>query len=625
MADRISTVNAPWFKLDRKEMGGEVARLIEHYKKSQAGRRSQYVRNLELYEGRSLDGYTADSYLDSAVDKPFERDRMRLVRSAIGSAVANIFAPQKPKPQFQTLGATWATRRKAYRLDRICEGVLNQRQGRWINVWALMIDAGVECCTQGVAPIKVVADKRRKRIAHKVTPHPYLFTDPSQGREPMDLFEESPIDEWEALQLYPKAKKAIQGAKPFEHFGRKHRQRSIKEIAIQYAWRLPSGEDDPGRWCAVINGEVVDEGEWTAASFPFVFLTWEPHRDGFWASGLADEGGSMAQQCGEIDLRLFMREIVASGKKIYYRKSSVEPDDLAQNDAVVAVPVEDGHDYPQESPSIPFAPMELEFLQYKVQQFWDGIGISQVSAAARREQGVSSGVAIMTLNDTKAGRQLVKAQRYEQAFVDLAHQYVWRLRELAEDDPDFAVQWPGKNLLRSEKWADAEVDDPEFSVTVAPASSLPHDPAGRQEMVQAMFQSGLISQETAKSLIGWPDLDSELEAENSEYEYIDMLIAKYLDADEETWNQGEYEAPEGFLRNKVRALFRFSSAWFRARIDMQALTPEEKVKANFSVGLLKRYIQELEPMLPPPPAAAPGAAPSPDQLPAAPMGAPMAA
>ncbi len=29
---------------------------------------------------------------------------------------------------------------------------------------------------------------------------------------------------------------------------------------------------------------------------------------------------------------------------------------------------------------------------------------------------------MMTLNDTKAGRQLVKAQRYEQAFVDLAHQ-----------------------------------------------------------------------------------------------------------------------------------------------------------------------------------------------------------
>jgi hypothetical protein len=614
-------IGAPWFTLERESMGKEVANLIEHYKKEQAGRRSQYVRNLELYEGRALKGYSAHSYVESTVSgAPYDQDRLRLVRSAVATAVANIYAPQKPKPQFQTLGATWSTRRKAYKLDRICEGVINQRQGRWINVWAVMIDAGVECALQGVAPIKVVADRKKKRIVHKLVPHVNLFADPSEGREPQSLFEVAPIDEHEALRLFPKHKAAIRGAQPFEWFGRPGgRQRANKEIEIQYAWRLPQGDDEPGTWCAVINSEVVDSGDWDAASFPFVFLLWEPHRDGFWASGIADEGGRQANTCGELDMRLFLREIIASGKKIYYEENSVNPQDLEQNDAVVAVKVAAGHQYPSEQPSIPFAPMELEYLQYRVQSYWDGIGISQVSAAARREQGVSSGVAIMTLNDTKAGRQLVKAQRYEQAFVDLSHQYIWRLRELGEEDPDFAVTWPGKSLLRSEKWADADVDDAEFSVTVAPASNLPHDPAGRQEMVQSMYQSKLISQETAKSLIGWPDLDSELEVENSEYEYIDMLIAKYLDADKDTWDANEYQAPEGFIMNKMQALRRFSSAWFRARIDQTALPPEERTKAEYSINLLVRYIKELDALMQPPAMAAPapaGAAVSPDQLPA---------
>jgi len=89
-------------------MGPEVRGLIESYKKDQAGRRARYIRNLELYEGRPLLGYSAHSYYvdDSRANSNYDLDRLRLVRSAVSTAVANIYAPQKPKPQFQTLGAT---------------------------------------------------------------------------------------------------------------------------------------------------------------------------------------------------------------------------------------------------------------------------------------------------------------------------------------------------------------------------------------------------------------------------------------------------------------------------------------------------------------------------------------
>jgi hypothetical protein len=144
----------------------------------------------------------------------------------------------------------------------------------------------------------------------------------------------------------------------------------------------------------------------------------------------------------------------------------------------------------------------------------------------------------------------------------------------------------------------------------------------------------LISQETAKLLIGWPDIDSELEMENAESEYVDMLIEKYLDAEEETWGAYNYQAPEGFLTNKVRALTRFAAAWFRGKIDQSSLPPDEQLKAEFNLGLLVRYIRELDALMQPPEAPAPeqpansnaGAppmgGPAPDQLPPGPMGAP---
>jgi len=295
---------------------------------------------------------------------------------------------------------------------------------------------------------------------------------------------------------------------------------------------------------------------------------------------------------------LTFRETVASGKRIYYRPGSLNKDDLALNDASVAIPVEEGKEYPQESLAIPFAPMELDFRNAKVRDAWDSVGISQVSAAARREPGIESGVAQMTLNDTKAGRHLPEAQRYEQMYVDLAHQWVWRMRELAANDPDMVVQYPNGSLLREVKWKDVDVEDEKAAVTVAPASSLPHDPWGRQQMVQALRQGNIISQATAKTLIGWPDLDNELQTDNAE---------------QDSWDATLYQAPEGFIVDKLGALTRFGSAWFRIRTDQMSLPPEEKAKAEFNCSLLTRYIKEFQALLPPVEPVKGGAV-SPDQL-----------
>jgi hypothetical protein len=617
-----------WFDLSAEEMGGAVQRLVRDYRTAQSSRRAAYIRNLEAYEGRALGGYSAHAYCEGP-DDPFllfEGERLRLIRSAVSTAVANIYAPQKPKPQFQTLGATWAMRRKAAKLDKICEGIINQRQRRWINVWALMIDAGVDACLQGVAAIFVTGNRAQGRIEHDLIPLPDIFADPVEGRQPRNLFMRRPMDVEQVVAMAEEAGvkdskviQAIRNAPPYEWIGASKvlRARTTKVIQVEYAWKLPDGEDRPGKWCISTGGVTIDSGDWTAPSFPFVFLQWEPHRDGFWASGIADEGLRQARECDDLDLRLTTRERVASGNKGFYVRESVKPDDLSQNDPITWIAVEPGVNYPTVQSVPPFNPMELDYLRTKIQAFWDAIGISQVSAAARREQGVSSGVAMRTLNDTKAGRQLVKAQRYEQAFVDLAHQYIWRLRELAEENKGLLVRWSGKSLIREIKWSDADVEDDAFSITVAPASALPHDPAGRQEMVQDLYRGGLISQETAKQLMGWPDFDAELEVENAETEYVDMLIERYLDADVEEWTAADYQAPEGFILNKPGAIRRFASAWFRARID-QAMLPEasERAKANFNIDLLVRWIREMDSLMQPP-APPPGAVapPGPGGLP----------
>lgn len=586
-----------WPELEGTDMAREVESIAEHLWNTQSSRRARYLRNTCLFEGCSLGSYDASGYYTSDMLSVSENDPLGLVRCAIQTGAAEIFAQQKPKPQFQTSGADWKTRRKAQKMDKACEAVLNQRQGRWVDVWAFMADAGIECLTQGTACIAVDADLDEEKLEHELVPCCEIYVDPAEGRDPQNWFRISPMDVDKAITLFcevdgdeegnARRRRAIEGASDFDRMrnGAPGRPRSIKRVKFIRAWRLPYGKDKPGKVAYVIGGELMDSGDWEAPAPPIVFLHWEPHRAGVWGSGVADQGGELAQKAGELEERLFTRAKVSAGKRVFYEKESCDPGAFELNEPEVAIGVTKGATFPQETLVPPFGDSELQHLLTRIKWFWDSIGISEVSAAARREPGIESGTAIRTLNDTKKGRQLPKGQNYERCFVDLGHQYMWRFRELARKNKNFMLDWYGKSALYQAVKVDDFVWETEWAISVAPASNLPNDPAGRQAMVGEVFAQKLISPQTYKQLLGWADLDQELMSDSSEYEYVDDLIDRYLDAEEKSWSMDDYESPEGMLLDKPRAIMRFSSAYFRAK---QQRAP------SFNTGLLRNYILELD-------------------------------
>lgn len=582
-----------WWELDGDDLAREVESIASGLRTEQRARTTRYLRNLKLFECLDIASADAAGYYRADV-RESDEDPLGLLRSAVQTAAAEIYAKQKPKPQFLTSGADWATRRRAKKLDKICEGVLHQRQGRWADVWSLMHDAGIEAETQGVAPVLVLADDDAGKIEHEIVPVHELYVDPHEGREPRSLFRVSPIAQESAMRLFcagssedeKMRRAAIIAAQEFDPIaGRsEYTPRASKRVRCTTAWHIGTG-DKPGKCAVSINGVLMSEEDWTAPAFPFVFLRWENNRLGFWGTGLVDEGARLAHDAGDLDMRLLRRARICGGRRIFVREDSVvNKEALEENDAEVVIEYT-GEAPPAESLVPPFTDSEFQFAQAKIRQFWDAVGVSQVSAAARREPGVESAVAMRTLNDTKSGRQLPRAQAYERAFVELAYQHIYRMREMSDRGVKFEARWAGKNAIKSVKWSEADPgDDANFSVVVAPASALPNDPAGRLSMAGELFASKLIDATTYKQLLGWPDLEQELNQESAEFEYIDDLIERYLDARESDWSAGDYESPEGAIVDKPRALLRFTSALFQAKRDR---APE------FNTSLLRRYIQEL--------------------------------
>ena len=121
---------ARWHELKGREMANEVADIANDLYQKQSQRRSRYLRNQQLYERVALSSYGAAGYYTADHLGGVDGDKLGLIRSAVQTGHAEIYAKQKPKPQFQTSGAEWKLCRKAQKLDKVCEGTLAQAS-RW--------------------------------------------------------------------------------------------------------------------------------------------------------------------------------------------------------------------------------------------------------------------------------------------------------------------------------------------------------------------------------------------------------------------------------------------------------------------------------------------------------------
>lgn len=578
-------------------MGVEVYRIGAALYGSQEGRRNRWLTALRAYEGRELDSLYADAYSRA---EPRNDLTFNLHRRGVHTAMAQISGRQKPKAQFQTSGADWNTQRRARKLDKICESQLHQRQGRYQDGWELMAAVLKDAAIGGDGVVKVYTDGDRvvyeRKRAHE------LYVDPLEARsgDPRNLFDVYPMELDKAIDAFcnvegddagNEARRiALQGAQNVSDDSQKlaaQSPRITKSVRIVEAWRLPLNDSTPGKHVFAMQSKLLWEEDWERERFPFLNLRWNPDQDGYWSQGLVEEGASIVDEVNRNASRLSERFRLCAHMRTFYTEGTIDEENLQANDAEVLIPVQAGAQLPNSNAINPIAPSEVQWMELVFAKYFDLTGISQQAATSRKEPGVNAAVAMRTLNDLNTVNLAPQAKMYEQAFVDLAMLTIECMREIAISKRGFSVKWRGKFFLDEIKWKDAKLDEDMYEVTVAPASSLPNDPAGRLEMVQELFTAGIITPVTFKNLLGWPDLESELNSEEAEYEYTAELLDRFVFDLEEDNDEafGGYESPEGFIVDKQRAMLQATSKYFEAK---------RRRAPQWNIDLVKRWIQELD-------------------------------
>jgi hypothetical protein len=629
------TIPKRWHQLEGQECAQEVMKIASHLEADQQHRRNKALEANRKYHGLELSGLDAASYIKAdAADELF----YPLHNSGVETLVAQIAGRQKPKPQFQTSGADWRTRRKAKKADKLIEGVLQQPQGPYQNAWELSEDAWLrDGFSTGNGTVYVTHDGERVKY-ERVQDHE-LLVDPSEAEsgQPLNLFWSYPCDIDKLIAEFVDDEedeaeaelnlRAILAAKDVAPIAKGSTAlRVVRQVQVVQVWRLPLSDKQPGRHAIVVQDRVLYSREWKRKRFPFVRFINSRYRGCLWyGQGIVELGDSMVTEVNEGAVRMQERVKLSASKRTYYRPGSLNTEDMQANDAEVLIPVQEGHEYPSETIVPPFTEAERAFNEGNIAKYYDFMGIPQSQATGRKEPGVNAAVAMRTLNDLGTLRQTPKARRYEYAFVELARCTLDALEDLAEvNGGKVTVRRVGKRSVEEIDVSEVLKAVQDAEVTVAPASSLPNDPAGRLQMVQELYATGAIKLETFKNLLGWPDLESEMNSEGAEYEYLEDLAERYLDADEETWGDGDYESPLGFIVDKQRALLQFAAKYFQAKLDKAPV---------FNLGLLEDYIMQLDESIaaaaapPAPPPGMPGTGMAPPQLPpgAVPAGPPMAA
>jgi hypothetical protein len=233
-------------------------------------------------------------------------------------------------------------------------------------------------------------------------------------------------------------------------------------------------------------------------------------------------------------------------------------------------------------------PEMFSHLDRLYQRAYEIVGISQLSASAKKPSGIDSGRALREYHDIESERFMSFAKDHEKMYLDLAKIMIEMARDIYIRDGTYKVRSFNRAFVEQIDWKDIDLDEDKYVMQMWPVSMLPSTPAGRLQTVQEMMTAGLLSREDGLSLLEFPDLKEVQDLQNAERNDIHMIIELLID-------KGVYVSPEPFT-NLPLAIKTINSAYLKAKTEG---APDDRLE------LCRRFISDAMALLSPPPELAP--------------------
>jgi len=260
---------------------------------------------------------------------------------------------------------------------------------------------------------------------------------------------------------------------------------------------------------------------------PFTAMWWTAPITGWSTTCLADDLYTIQVQIDEIEMRIDQAMRQSPFNTVFTPAGSDGKPSMMTNEAGLIVEYMPGPEggMPVVATPAPISPMFPQLLDNYIQKAYEFGGVSQLSAQSKKPAGITSGVALQTLEDVESERHNVTVQAYIHGFVDLA--------EIAcEVFPKNADILPPAMGRASMKWGDVKKQKDLMRIQFSAGSSLSKDPATKLDQIQKLQAFGINLQPILPQLLEMPDLDTAYSATTASYDYVQSVIERAIEKGE---------------------------------------------------------------------------------------------
>lgn len=527
-----------WNASSNKDLAQALVGTVSVLKEQNQYRYRQASVYARLYGNMPLFGWLGGSSMSKVSgpnNLPIDRPTMSVITSCIDTLVSRI-VQSKPRPIFLTDNADYKERSLAKQLNQFIAGEFFQTKAYHQGELVLR-----DACVLGTGALKILEgeDKRVTLERRLVTE---LLVDPNDSMygSPRQFFEIKLVDREVAYAMFPKYAALIEKAEQaFPDAGEDSVKTISDQIMLAEGFHLKSGPDgtDGMHAIACSAGLMFDE-KWEKKTFPYALLPFSPRMLGLWGQGLSEQLMGTQMEINKLLMTISQSINLVGVPRVFVEDGSKVVKAHLNNQVGSIVTYRGTKPAYEVAPCVPqelYAQLE-RLVGYAYQQS----GVSAMSAASQKPKGLNSGAAIREYDDLQTDRFASIEKRYEAFYVELAYQVIDKAKDICERDGSYQTVFPDKNGTKQIDLPAADLLDDPFVIQCYDVSSLPRDPAGRLEKVTEMMQSGIVSPQEGRRLLGYPDIDQEDKLANAAEE----RILKILD---EIVEDGEFTPPDPFM------------------------------------------------------------------------------
>lgn len=518
-----SSFDKRWWAGDEQGMANAITGVITFLAARQKDRERRNLSNARLYGNLTalgMNGLTFSSRM-SLVNSPVtDRLSYNVVQSAIDTLTSKI-AKNRPRPLFLTSGGNYKKQRRAKALNKFVDGVFYENdahaKGPMTFRDGCVFDGGIT---------HVFAHFSRVRF-ERVMPGELLIDEVEAFYgEPRSIHRVKNVDRSVLLELFPEKTSSIKMAALFD--GKGGFDTLSDQVTVRDSIHLPSGPSaKDGFRVLSINNDVLSRDPWKHSFFPYARFSWNPRLYGYWGQSAVEQIQPIQLEINKL-LWIAQRSFHLAGSfKVLIANGSKVVKEHFNNDIGALI------NYTGTKPEYVVPPvLPPEFLQHLwnlKNAAFEQVGVSQLSAAAKKPDGLNSGKALREYNDIETDRFMTVGQAYERYYLELAKLSIATAKDIYSEEKKYAVKVPGKRFIETIDWKDIDLEEDEYVMKVFPVSSLPNDPAGRLQTVQEYMQGGFISPRHGRRLLDTPDLEQEETLATAQEDYLHECLEKILE------------------------------------------------------------------------------------------------